>query len=123
MGVLRIIDYKTGHVQAGDLKGEDFQLLREQEKHKAIQVLLYSYLFSKNKKHSFSKPIIAGIYSFKNLNAGFLSYNFVPNSSRKSDPQITEERLVAFMEVIQGYITEIYNPTIPFVEIEQQTTR
>ncbi|MCL7752719.1 PD-(D/E)XK nuclease family protein [Polaribacter sp. Z022] len=114
-GVLRIIDYKTGMVSSANLKVLDFEKLREKEQYKAIQVLLYAYLYTKSKKYDFKKPLEAGIYSFKNLNSGFLSVNFSSNY-RKPDLEITEERLEEFIQTIKTYIKEIYTLDVDFIE-------
>ena len=114
-GVLRIIDYKTGMVSAGDLKVPDFEKLREKEQYKAIQVLLYGYCYTKSKKYTFNKPLEAGIYSFKNLNSGFLPVNFSSNY-RKPDVEITEEKLEEFMSEIKTYIKEMYTLDVDFIE-------
>lgn len=114
-GEIRIIDYKSGMVKGSELKVLDFEQLREKEKYKAIQVLLYSYLYTKSKTFDFSKNIKAGIYSFKNLNEGFLSINFSSNY-RNPDTIITEEKLEEFIAELKGYIKEIYNPEVAFIE-------
>ena len=114
-GEIRIIDYKSGMVKASELKVLDFEQLREKEQHKAIQVLLYAYLYSKNKKFDFSKNLKAGIYSFKNLNQGFLAINFSSNY-RKPDTIIPEEKLNDFIEELKTYVKEIYNPETDFIE-------
>ena len=114
-GEIRIIDYKSGMVQSAELKVLDFETLREKEQHKAIQVLLYAYLYSKNKKFDFSKNLKGGIYSFKNLNSGFLAINFSSNY-RNPDHIITEEKLEEFIKELKVYIKEIYNTEIGFIE-------
>ncbi|TXD52448.1 MULTISPECIES: PD-(D/E)XK nuclease family protein [unclassified Polaribacter] len=114
-GEIRIIDYKSGMVQAAELKVLDFEKLREKEQYKSIQVLIYAYLYSKEKKFDFSKNLKAGIFSFKNLNSGFLAINFSANY-RKPDTIITEEKLDEFMEELKVYIKEIYDPKIDFIE-------
>jgi hypothetical protein len=114
-GVLRIIDYKTGMVSNSNLKVPNFESLRDEKHHKAIQVLLYAYLYTKSKNHNFEQPIEAGIYSFKNLNSGFLPVNFSSNY-RKLDLEITSERLEDFINEIKTYITEIYDLEADFIE-------
>ena len=114
-GEIRIIDYKSGMVKSSELKVLDFEELRAKEQYKAIQVLLYGYLFTKCKKFDFSKNLKAGIYSFKNLNSGFLSINFSSNY-RNPDTNITEEKLDEFIEQLKIYILEIYNPEVDFIE-------
>ena len=113
-GVVRIIDYKTGKVEAKQLKILDFSVLKDDYKYtKAIQVMLYSYLFLLNSKNENSQ-IQSGIISFKNLNAGFLKMNFSEN--RTPDNIVTEERLNDFMSEIKNLIFEILNPDIPFIQ-------
>ncbi|SDS45979.1 PD-(D/E)XK nuclease superfamily protein [Polaribacter sp. KT25b] len=114
-GEIRIIDYKSGMVQSAELKVLDFEQLREKQQYKAIQVLLYAYLYSKNKKHDFSKNLKGGIYSFKNLNNGFLAIKFSSNY-RNPDHNISSEKLEEFITELKEYIKEIYNPAIDFIE-------
>lgn len=114
-GITRIIDYKTGKVEAKQLRLADFSVINEDYKYtKAMQVMIYSCLFAREKMNNFSKPIEAGIISFKNLNAGFLKMNFSEN--RNLDNMVTEERLNDFMYEIKNLIKEILNPKNPFVQ-------
>jgi hypothetical protein len=114
-GEIRIIDYKSGKVQSSELKVLDFEQLRAKEQYKAIQVLMYGYLFSKSKNFDSSKNLKAGIFSFKNLNQGFLSINFSSNY-RSPDYAITQEKLEEFLLQIKEYLKEIYNKEIGFIE-------
>ncbi len=114
-GVLRIIDYKTGMVSSTNLRVPEFENLRDEKHLKAIQVLLYAYLFTKSKNYNFNQPLEAGIYSFKNLNSGFLPIDFaLPR--KKPETNITEEKLEEFITELKIYIKEIYNPEIDFIE-------
>jgi len=113
-GVLRIIDYKTGKVNKQNLKASNFESLKEEKYHKAIQILMYAFLFSKSNNYDFTKPLHAGIFSFKNLNEGFLAVNF--GSSRIIDNNITQEKLEDFIEILKNYIIEIFNLEIAFIE-------
>ena len=114
-GVTRIIDYKTGMVKTTDLKVVDLELINDFKYTKAIQVLLYSFLYTKNKKFNFNKPIEAGIYSFKNLKNGFLKLNFSSNY-RTPDNLVTEEKIEEFMSQLKELIKEIYNKEKSFLE-------
>jgi hypothetical protein len=114
-GVIRIIDYKTGKVDTANLRVIDMEQLREEKYHKAIQVMLYAFLFVSNNPSTVGKQLQAGIFSFKNLNKGFLPINFSSNF-RKSDLEITSERLEDFLEELKKYIKEIYNQEIDFIE-------
>ena len=114
-GEIRIIDYKSGMVKSSELKVLDFGQLREKEQYKAIQVLLYAFLYSKSKNFDVSKKLKGGIFSFKNLNEEFLAINFSSNY-RNPDTIITEEKLEEFIAELKVYIKEIYNSEVPFIE-------
>ena len=114
-GVLRIIDYKTGIVSKTNLKVLNFNNLRDEKYLKAVQVLLYAYIYTKTKKHNFLQPLEAGIYSFKNLKSGFLPVDFSSNY-RQPNTQITQEKLEQFIVEIKTYIKEIYSLNTGFIE-------
>lgn len=111
-GVTRIIDYKTGMVKETDLKVTDFEKIRDYKYSKAIQVLLYTYMYTKTKKIT---TIEAGIFSFKNLKKGFLQLNF---SEKRGgfDVNVTQERLDMFISEIKELLLEIYTTKNPFKE-------
>lgn len=114
-GVTRIIDYKTGKVEARELKIVDFSVITEDYKYaKALQVMLYSYLYvSKIKKPTIK--LESGIISFKNLSSGFLRIN-LSDELRGKNYEVTEEKIQNFMNEIKNLIREILNPEIPFIE-------
>jgi ATP-dependent helicase/nuclease subunit B len=84
---VRIVDYKTGKVEAKDLKNgssyED-QLLLDPKADKLRQLWLYKYLVTKHLLSNSETPLLhpgdtvtAGVYSLRNLAAGFLQENLV----------------------------------------------
>jgi hypothetical protein len=114
-GVTRIIDYKTGKVEAKHLKLNDFTVIKgDYDYTKALQVMLYSYLYTSNT----TKEIIglqSGVISFKNLNSGFLKMNF-SEKSRGKDFEVSGVRIQEFMNEIKNLIREILDPKTPFTE-------
>ena len=114
-GITRIIDYKTGKVDAGQLKLTDFSRISEDYKYtKAMQVMLYSYMYVSEMNVPISQ-LQSGIISFKNLNSGFLKMNF-SEKYKATDYQISKERINDFMIEIKRIIVEILDPKIPFIE-------
>ena len=107
-GITRIIDYKTGNVTAANLKVPDLSIITDEKYSKAIQVLLYAFLYTQNFEAS---ELESGIISFKNLKSGLLKVDF-----NRKDHQITQEKLDEFINSIKNLITEIFNPEIPFIE-------
>lgn len=114
-GQLRIIDYKTGMVSAANLKITNLEDIKDFKYSKAIQILLYAYLYTQNFSQDDDSSLEAGIISFKNLKNGFLNINFSANY-RNPDYQITQERLEGFITQIKDILLEIYNPEVSFKE-------
>lgn len=114
-GVLRIIDYKTGLVKESDLKVANLEEIQDFKYSKAIQVLLYTYMYTQNVTLEADKQIQAGIISFKNLKSGFLKLNF-SDKYRGQDYTVTPEKIEEFIDQMKVLILEIYNPEIPFKE-------
>ncbi len=114
-GVLRIIDYKSGKVVSNQLKINDFSVISSDYKYtKALQVMLYVYLYSQNNKGIFESTIESGIFSFRNMKSNFLRMNF--GEGRKNDFNVTEERVLEFLEAVKNIIEELFDVDRPFVE-------
>ena len=116
-GVLRIIDYKSGKVLTNQVEIVDWSEITEDPNYgKAFQLLCYALMF--NQKNS-TIEIEAGIISFKNLNAGMLSFAMKEQrNSRTKNKIITQETLSQFTMELKKLILEICNPNFPFVEKE-----
>lgn len=114
-GVTRIVDYKTGKVEQKDLILKEISMISEDYKYtKALQVMLYAFLYSSNNKTIFDSSLQAGIYSFKNQKEGFMKMTF--GERKFKDYAVSEERVEEYMEVIKDLIREIFDESIPFKE-------
>jgi hypothetical protein len=110
---IRIIDYKTGKVEARTLKVDDFTELTSDIKYeKIIQLLCYALMFENNLEFK-DYPLEAGIISFKNMKAGFMPFGL---GKRNSIHDITNETIIDFKQSMLSLIQEILNPEIPFKE-------
>jgi len=109
-GTLRIIDYKTGKVEAKDVKITDWdQITANYDKSKAFQLLCYAVMFVNGKTDT---QLEAGIFSFKNLKGGILKFK------NGKETLISSETLVVFQQKLKALILEICSINIPFKEKE-----
>ncbi|MEH6764343.1 MAG: PD-(D/E)XK nuclease family protein [Aequorivita antarctica] len=114
-GQLRIIDYKTGSVNQGDVEIVNWKDLNQDYKFsKAFQVLTYALMMN---KEILINNAEAGIISFKNLGSGFLKFGVKEKSgSRNKSQMITNETLENFTVELKKLILEICDSNIPFTE-------
>lgn len=112
-GITRIIDYKTGMVKNTDLRVTNFTKIRDYKYSKAIQVLMYAMLYKRSENIEKSKPIEAGVVSFKNLKSGFLPVNF---SEKRGviDSKISEQILSDFIKELSILLQEIFDVNTSF---------
>lgn len=112
---LRIIDYKTGKVEPTQLFVKDFdQKITNYKYAKAIQVIIYTYLYLKNNIISENQNITSGILSFKNHDAGFMPLNF--NNSRSPETALDLEKINDLMQRIELLIVELLDTKQNIVE-------
>ena len=122
---IRVIDYKTGKVEAKDLKIDledlEIDLLNNKDKDKFRQLWLYKYMVLKQmvsakgltirgiKLEETGNTVSSGIYSFRNIDEGFLRQNteFEVGESIQDFIAKSEEKL-------QEFVTELLNPEKPF---------
>lgn len=105
---IRVIDYKTGKVEAKELKFDDFAKLTEDPRfEKAFQLFVYTWLYYQENPE---KPLAeSGIISMRNLNSGFL----------KTEPSVEQEitdkeKIMAFETNLTLLLTRIMDPGQPF---------
>ncbi|MCO6174594.1 PD-(D/E)XK nuclease family protein [Flavobacterium sp. NRK F10] len=109
-GKLRIVDYKTGKVEARNLRIKSFEGMTEDLKNeKSIQLLCYALMYVQ--QFGFPKEEIeAGIISFKNLKGGFMPFAY------DKETYITLEIVELFKEELAFLIAQILNPDLAFEE-------
>ncbi|GAB3342361.1 PD-(D/E)XK nuclease family protein [Larkinella ripae] len=117
--LIRVADYKTGKVEARDADVKTMEiLLTDSQKEKARQLWLYQYLvykkMLKNNGLQFGNEwidgtntqVVAGFYSFRNLEGGFLE-----NKLHLGTP----EEFVAQTELqLRKLIADLFDPNQPF---------
>jgi hypothetical protein len=111
-GIIRIIDYKTGKVEANSVTLKTWSnLVAEIKNDKIIQILAYAFMFEKEAK---GKPMEVGIISFKNLRNGFLPFKF---KEGKEETTIVDAVILEnYLEELVLLLKEIVDVEIPFAE-------
>ena len=111
-GIIRIIDYKTGKVDKGDVVLTTWSGLTEDiGNDKIIQVLAYAFMYE---KFALDQPMEAGIISFKNLKSGFMPFTF--KQGKEINTTISKETLKDYLEQIVILLREILDENIAFEE-------
>ena len=105
---LRIIDYKTGAVQASELRLKSWEQIRDDDKSKLRQLLFYSWLYLGNYKNT--QEISSGIYSFKKLSSGYLE------AALPEKAAINFVSLKEFEEMLYELVGELYDDTLTFTQ-------
>lgn len=111
-GIVRIIDYKTGKVEAKDIVLKDWDgLVSDIKSDKIIQVLAYALMFENEIEN---RQMEVGIISFKNMKSGFLPFIF--KAEHGETKILNEEILDSYTTQLVLLLKEILNPDIPFTE-------
>ncbi len=117
-GVLRIIDYKTGSVDRGQLEIVDgVSITSDYKFSKAFQLLCYATMYASEHPETLME---AGIISFKKLSSGVLKFATKDKAGNgaKKETKIGKETLSLFYTELTALITEICNIQVPFTEKE-----
>ncbi len=122
---VRVIDYKTGKVEAKDLKinAEDLAetLLTDKDKDKFRQLWLYKYMVLKQmvsskgltirgiKLDETENTVSSGIYSFRNIEEGLLQQNISFHEGETIFDFLHESE-----QYLQAFVQDLLNPEKPF---------
>ena len=115
-GKIRIIDYKTGKVDKGNLVLKSWEgLTADIKNEKIIQLLTYALM---HEAYNNGMETEAGIVSFKNMKGGFMNFAFKDGYDRSAPicDLISDKILEEFRAQLIVLINEILNPEVPFVE-------
>ncbi|MEA5140634.1 DUF559 domain-containing protein [Arcicella rigui] len=128
---IRVIDYKTGKVEAKELtmKPEDLEekLLGDTDKDKFRQLWLYKYMVLKQmlstrglsirgtKLPEIDNEVSAGIYSFRNIDAGLLEQKIAFNAGETATEFVADSE-----KYLQQFVSDLLNPEKPFEKTKDQ---
>ena len=111
-GTIRIIDYKTGKVNATDLVLKNWEgLTADLKSDKIIQILAYAFVLFPEYE---GRKIEAGIISFKNMKARFMPFTF--KQDKEVNTLISEEIIADYISELIVLLNEILDQNQPFIE-------
>ncbi len=107
----RIVDYKTGVVEAKDLRVDDIADLSDPVHGKALQLLFYAYLYWVEPGRRAGRFPEACIYPLAQLHGGYVALNgdWVENKTEA-------EKAAEFEAWLTGVLAEIKDPAKPFTQ-------
>jgi CRISPR/Cas system-associated exonuclease Cas4 (RecB family) len=125
-GIVRVIDYKTGHVDSSDLKvpirhhsESDLDYLK-QIPDKALQLLLYKYLYIKENPKLSPEQVTGAIHGLKY--AHDIEFGLSEASPKKDDADadnnfLEDNTFINDMEaMLEAVVSEMLDPRIPFTQ-------
>ena len=126
--LIRVIDYKTGHVEGADLKvpvrhhnESDLEFLK-QIPDKALQLLLYKYLYLKKNPAITPEKVVGAIHCLKY--AHNIEFELFKASPKKDDADVDtafleDDNFIPNMEaMLTAVVNEMLDTEIPFVQAE-----
>ena len=127
-GQIRVIDYKTGQVHSADLKlpvfhhGDSKLEYLKQIPEKALQLLLYKYLYLKMNPSVKPEQVTGAIHGLKTPSC--IEYSLSKTSPTKKDADadtsfLDDPTFIADMEtMLEAVVDEMLDTNIPFVQAE-----
>ncbi len=117
-GQCRIVDYKTGMVEAKDLNiGSWEDLISNSHKAKVFQLMMYAYLYLNNNAKQTSA--VVGNISFKNLKEGLLC---IKQKNAHKALIVGADELQLFELQLQLLLSNIMDAQEPFVQTSRHCT-
>ena len=118
-GRIRVIDYKTGKDSREFISMDDLIERESESRNKAaFQVFFYSYLFLKTNQEDF-KTIEPALYNSRDLFTPDFDWRIFHKEGRDQFPVDNFlPHTEAFQEILSQLLTEIFDPEIPFDQVE-----
>ena len=111
--LIRIVDYKSGNINANDLHLSDWEMLaNDTVSGKIIQLLMYAYLYASNFKQT---NFVSGFTSMKKSGEGLLILKF-PDGSETYSEEIHSQIEIFLKSVFKT----LYDRTIPIKQSDNE---
>ncbi len=119
---IQIIDYKSG-----DVRSKNFSLdkLFEDEQYPkndyCFQLMLYLWLFGKDKEAPSCNSIHSGVWSFRRIQEGVKNVTFSPDpGSKTKDAFMGPEQLAAFEDYLNHLLQQLFDANSDFVQTSNE---
>ena len=89
-------------------------MIKNQSKSKAFQLLIYTYLYLKSNPHYLDRRVIAGNFSFKNLEEGLITVSHYVNNKKETlciNKDILEEIELLIGNIVKKIMSEDFVQT------------
>ena len=126
--IIRVIDYKTGHVETSDLKipvrhsdDTDLDYLKLIPE-KAVQLLLYKYMYLKENQNVTPNQVTAAIHGLRYGKTIEFGLNTpIPKKDEDAVAFLDDNTFIADMEaLLVAVVAEVLDAEVPFVQTEDK---
>ncbi len=106
-GETRVIDYKSGKVEAKDVKISSLdQFLSDKPKPKALQLLLYAWMYKG--MHPHLNALSCGNISLRQIKSKLITFQYA------NEQNLSNELFVDFEETLKIIVWRLLDPSVPF---------
>ena len=127
-GIVRVIDYKTGKVENADLKvpvrheGDDDLAFLKSIPEKALQLLLYKYMYLKENPEIAAIQVEACIHGLRYSNSIEFGLSFAkPTKNESSVPFLEDDTFINDMEaMLRAIVIEMLDTALPFTQTDDE---
>ena len=121
--VIRVIDYKTGKVMKSDVtlparkESDDDLCFLKSIPEKALQLLLYKYMYLKENQSIMPNQVEAAIHGLKFSNT--IEFGLIHSTKGKGIPFLEDDTFIDDMEkMLRAVVAEMFDTETPFVQTE-----
>ncbi|MCH7657533.1 MAG: PD-(D/E)XK nuclease family protein [Bacteroidetes bacterium] len=118
--IIRVIDYKTGATGNKIKLISDLFVSGDKNRERAVfQTFLYALMLKTN---GLVTPVVPGLYSVRDIYKKNFDYRvFIQDGKKTFSPVLDiSDYEVVLMDLLKKVIEEMYNPGVPFLQVEDQ---
>ncbi|MEI6853036.1 MAG: PD-(D/E)XK nuclease family protein [Bacteroidota bacterium] len=119
---IQIIDYKSGDVRSKNFTLEKlFEDEQDPKNDYCFQLMLYLWLFGRDKEAPSCNSIHSGVWSFRKIQEGVKNVTFSPEpGSKTKDASIGPEQLAALEDYLNHLLQQLFDMNSDFVQTSNE---